>query len=414
MNPALAGLTCVVAAGAVTAVSAREPRVALLGLLVALLGAPLIADPLPGPLSIAARIVAAVLASQLIAIAIRSSSEPTSGSRLGWPVEALAAAAGIVIGFGAHGLGAPGEGPAEAQAAGFAVGVLAVVPIVTGRDVVRLGVGSVLLLTAALLVRQGLDGTPSELEQLATSLLLVGLGGAIGAIVLGARASGGLVIQAEAAGRRGSRIPVRRHVGPEARPAAGHPSGAHPIEPRGRSRWAGASRRAGAAVRPGERPAELWPDLAATRPDESPVTTPSEPLTRAIRAAPPRSELPSEPLVAAPEPAPETIVAAPEPAPERAPEASEALVAAPEAEPEPAPGPAPEPAPGAADGEPSSGPAPDAAPMAPRKRAAPRRPRPAARTEEPPRTEDGGPPLDLPEEPGPAAAPKRPRRPRRP
>lgn len=402
MNPALAGLTCVVAAGAVTAVSAREPRVALLGLLVALLGAPLIADPLPGPLSIAARIVAAVLASQLIAIAIRSSSEPTNGTRLGWPVEALAAAAGIVIGFGAHGLGAPGEGPAEAQAAGFAVGVLAVVPIVTGRDVVRLGVGSVLLLTAALLVRQGLDGTPSELEQLATSLLLVGLGGAIGAIVLGARASGGLGIQAEAAGRRGSRIPVRRHVGPEARPAAGHPSGAHPIEPRGRSRWAGASRRAATAVRPGERPAELWPDLAETRPDEAPVTRPSEPLTRRIRPASPRTEVPTEPIVAAPEPAPEPMGGAAEPGPE----------------PDVAPGPAPEPfrapeaargvAPEAAGIEPPSGPAPDAAPM-PRSRA-PRRPGPAARADEPPPTEDGGPP---PEEPGPAATPKRPRRPRR-
>jgi hypothetical protein len=413
VNPALAGLTCVVAAGAVTAVSAREPRVALLGLLVALLGAPLIADPLPGPLSIAARIVAAVLASQLIAIAIRSSSEPTSGSRLGWPVEALAAAAGIVIGFGAHGLGAPGEGPAEAQAAGFAVGVLAVVPIVTGRDVVRLGVGSVLLLTSALLVRQGLDGTPSELEQLATSLLLVGLGGAIGAIVLGARASGGLGIQAEAAGRRGSRIPVRRHVGPEAHPVAGHPPGAHPIEPRGRSRWAGASRRAGAAVRPGERPAELWPDLASTRPDEAPVTTPRVPLTRAIRAAPPRTEVPTEPIVAAPEPAPEPLVGAPEPAPEVAPEP---LVGAPEPPPDvaPAPEPAPEAAPDlaadAANGEPPSDPAPGAAPMPPRTRA-PRRPRPAARAEEPPQTDDGGPP---PEEPGPATAPKRPRRPRRP
>lgn len=195
MNLALAGLACVVVAGAVVAVSAREARAALLGLLVALLGAALIADPLPGPLPIAARLAAAFLACRLIAVVIRDLDEPTSGSRLGWPVEALAAAAAAVIGFGTHGLGAEGVGPAEAQAAGFAVGVLAASPIVSSRDVFRLGMGAILLLLGALLVRQGLGGTPSELEQLVTSGLVVGLGGAVGVIIAGARAAvGGLVV----------------------------------------------------------------------------------------------------------------------------------------------------------------------------------------------------------------------------
>jgi hypothetical protein len=195
VNLALAGLACVVVAGAVVAVSAREARAALLGLLVALLGAALIADPLPGPLPIAARLAAAFLACRLIAVVIRDLDEPTSGSRLGWPVEALAAAAAAVIGFGTHGLGAEGVGPAEAQAAGFAVGVLAASPIVSSRDVFRLGMGAILLLLGALLVRQGLGGTPSELEQLVTSGLVVGLGGAVGVIIAGARAAvGGLVV----------------------------------------------------------------------------------------------------------------------------------------------------------------------------------------------------------------------------
>ena len=195
MNLALAGLACVVVAGAVVAVSAREARAALLGLLVALLGAALIADPLPGPLPIAARLAAAFLACRLIAVVIRDLDEPTSGSRLGWPVEALAAGAAAVIGFGTHGLGVPGGGPAEAQAAGFAIGVLAGSPIVSSRDVFRLGIGAMLLLLGGLLVRQGLGGTPSELEQLVTSGLVVGLGGAVGVIIAGARSAvGGLVV----------------------------------------------------------------------------------------------------------------------------------------------------------------------------------------------------------------------------
>lgn len=195
MNPALAALTCVVVAGAVVAVSAREAHAALLGVLAALLGAVLIADPLPGPLPIAARLVAAFLAARLIAVGIRGEGEATAGSRLGWPVEALLAAAAALIGYGTHGLGAPGEGPPEAQAAGFAIGVLAAAPIVTGRDVFRLGIGAILLLVGGLLVRQSLGGTPSDLEQLVTSGLIVGLGGAVAMIALGAREAGGLDVR---------------------------------------------------------------------------------------------------------------------------------------------------------------------------------------------------------------------------
>lgn len=191
MNLALAGLTCVVVAGAVVAVSAREARAGLLGLLVTLLAASLLADPLTGPLAIAARLAAALLACQFIAIAIRDFSEPTSGSRLGWPVEGLAAVAAAVIGFGTHGLGAPGMGPPEAQAAGFALGVLAAAPLVTSRDVLRLGTGAILLLTGGLLVRVGLDGTPGDLDQLVAAGLVVGLGGAVAIVIVGARTAAG-------------------------------------------------------------------------------------------------------------------------------------------------------------------------------------------------------------------------------
>jgi hypothetical protein len=213
VNFALAGLACVVVAGAVVAVSARETRAALLGLLVALLGAALVADPLPGPLPIAARLASAFLACRIIAVAIRNLDEPTSGSRLGWPVDVLAAAAAAIIGFGTHGLGAPGLGPAEAQGAGFALGVLAASPIVSSRDVFRLGIGAILLVVGGLLVREGIGGTPSELEQLVTSGLVVGLGGAVGVVIIGARAAvGSLAVRDEPA--RDPALAERRHLRP--------------------------------------------------------------------------------------------------------------------------------------------------------------------------------------------------------
>jgi hypothetical protein len=224
VNPLLAGLTATVVVGAVVAVSAREARASLLGLLVVLLASSLIADPLPGPLPFAARIAAALLAARLIAIAIRDLDRPTAGSRLGWPVEALAAAAGAVVGFGTHGLGAAPVGPAEASAAGFAVGVLAAAPIVTSRDVYRLGVGAMLLLTGGLLVRAGIGGTPSELEQLVTCGLIAGLGGAIAVIVRGAReATDELAAAEDGPVRR----PESRHLGRSTK----QPAPAPPVDP---------------------------------------------------------------------------------------------------------------------------------------------------------------------------------------
>ena len=198
MNPALVGIAGVTIAGAVLAVSAREPRGTLLGLLVVLLAAPLIATPWPGPLPILARVAAALLATRLIVVGLRGQGELVGdGSRIGWPAEALAAAAAAVAGFASHGLGAAGLGPPEAQAAGFALGALAAAPLVTGRDVLRLGVGSLLLLQGALLVRQALDAPATDGEQLVISLLTIGLGGAVAVIVAAARAAGRLAIADE-------------------------------------------------------------------------------------------------------------------------------------------------------------------------------------------------------------------------
>jgi hypothetical protein len=190
VNPALFAAALVVAAGAVVCVSARDARIALAGLAATLIAAPFLADPLPGPLPLAARVVAALLASYLPWILVREPGSITRGSLLGWPVESLVAAAAFVIGFGTAGLGAPALGPAEAQAGGFAMIALAVGPLVFGRDVFRSGAGAVLLLGGVMLVRSSLAGTPGPLEELVTSALFVGLGGAVAFLISMAEAAG--------------------------------------------------------------------------------------------------------------------------------------------------------------------------------------------------------------------------------
>ncbi len=190
MNPALAGVALAVIVGAIVAVSARDARTAVLGLAVALIAAPAVADPVSATSGMAARVVGAVLAVYLLWVAVRSGDAPTGGSRLGWAAEAALAVAAAVVGYDQHGLGAAGLGPPIAQAAGFALAALAVAPLITGRDVIRVGIGLLLLMQGALLVAVGLDGTPSALEQIITAGLVVGLGGAVGVLATAARLDG--------------------------------------------------------------------------------------------------------------------------------------------------------------------------------------------------------------------------------
>lgn len=179
MNPILALISIVVVGAAVVAVSGREARTVVLALAVVLLLTPAIADPVAQPVGLAARLVGAILAGYLLWIAarddpsVRLAHAPTGGSRIGWPAELLVAAAASVVGMSAHGLGAPAGGPVIASAAGFAVAALAVLPILTGRDVLRVAIGCLLLLDAALLVRTALGGTAGSLEHLLSAFLLV-------------------------------------------------------------------------------------------------------------------------------------------------------------------------------------------------------------------------------------------------
>jgi hypothetical protein len=261
VNPALAALAAVTIAGAILAVSARDVRATLLGLLVVLLGAPLVANPWPDPLSILVRIAATLLAVRLMAIGLRGDAT-TGGTRIGWPAEALIAAAAAVIGFGSHGLGAAGLGPPEAQAVGFALIALAAAPLFAGRDAVRLSTGALLLLLAAASIRTALDPSPSPGEQLVEAILTISIGGAIAVITSAARAAGGLeAIDVVGRGELVRRLPdAHRAVGP-APDAVPPPASPHaPRAPSGPSRPPSAGPRSAPPGRAPRRPAPRRPD----------------------------------------------------------------------------------------------------------------------------------------------------------
>jgi hypothetical protein len=216
VNPALVGVALAVVIGAVVAGSARNARTAIFGVVITMVAAPFIADPLAAPLGLAARLVGAVLAGYLLWVATRGYRVRTAGSLVGWPTEVFLAIAAAVVGYGSHGLGAPAGGPAVAAAAGFALAALAVLPVVTGRDILRVGLGLCLLLGGALLVRTSLGGTPNELEQLLTAGLVAALGGACAILAIAARTDGvdGFELSSSNA------------------PRSSHLPDAHPIEPR--------------------------------------------------------------------------------------------------------------------------------------------------------------------------------------
>ena len=194
MTPVLVALGVITAAGAVVAVNAREPRFAVLGLLVALVASAYVADPLPGTVSLGARLVGAVLGGYLLWIALRRAPAKTAGSRMGWPGASAIAVAAFVAGWLAAGAvggalaAVPGEGPstgltavalvsgsAVASAglgAAFALLALAVAPVVIARDILRLGLGLLLMVAATELLRGAAVGRSDNHVELGFALLI--------------------------------------------------------------------------------------------------------------------------------------------------------------------------------------------------------------------------------------------------
>ncbi len=208
MNPILLGVALAVTAGSVTAISARDGRTALVGLAIALGVAPFLGDPLPQVATMAARVVGAALTAYLLRAAIAAAPaapargpRPPSGSRIGWPAEALLAAAAWIVAVslarGLADLAPSGPGAAStdvigyftpaavAAAAGLASMSVAIVPAFAGRDALGTTIGSLVLIQGVLLFRIGVAGPPGDLEQLGGVMLLLAIGVA-GAWLIGA------------------------------------------------------------------------------------------------------------------------------------------------------------------------------------------------------------------------------------
>jgi hypothetical protein len=173
--------------GGVTALAARDGRIAVLGLMLAATASVAVASPLPGTPAVLARVLGALLAGYLLWTAARGGV--TGGSPIGPAAEIAAAAAAFVMGLAIRPVD-PLLGPVEAQAAGLALIVLAVAPL-AGRDVIRMGMGVLLLILGGSLEMSAWGGTTCssidaasacaipDLEQLAVAALLAGTAGAV-------------------------------------------------------------------------------------------------------------------------------------------------------------------------------------------------------------------------------------------
>ena len=204
MSVVLVAAALVVAIGSIAALASADARLGLIGLAAALIGATLVADPLPGTAILGVRLTATLLALALLRASTPASSHhramPEPGSHLGWPGEGmlglagglagLAIAAGLasfvpVTGTGQEPLqrllvgGTPSAG-AVAMALGAGIAAMTLPALVIGRGL-RRATAAVLVTMAAILLRAALGGEPGPLEEvvLGALLVVVAAGGAL-------------------------------------------------------------------------------------------------------------------------------------------------------------------------------------------------------------------------------------------
>jgi hypothetical protein len=218
MTLVLVLLAILVAGGAVVAVGAAVPRFAALGMFVALVGSAYVADPMPDTLALASRLVGSTLGAYLVWIALRRAPVLVPGVAVAWPGAAAIAIAAFVTGWLAAGtLGAAlaagsGDGPGLGSAgaalaagspvaraalgASLALAAVAVAPVVIARDLLRTGIGLLLLLASATLLRNALGTSADPVFELAIAVLTAASGAAIGAVITSAlRRTGDLVLR---------------------------------------------------------------------------------------------------------------------------------------------------------------------------------------------------------------------------
>ena len=216
LTPVLIIVAVLAVASGVVAVAAPNPRHATIGAFAAVLLAALVADPVPSPSALFARAVGAGLGGWLVLTALRGAPRATGRAAPGWAGGAGVAVAAFAIGwlaataFGsalATGVGNVGGVPGAtladgspvdraAIAAAAALGVIAAGPVVLPRDGHRLGLGVVLLLTAASLLCSALGTAADDALQLAFALATALAGAAVGAVTSAMlRSSGDLVLR---------------------------------------------------------------------------------------------------------------------------------------------------------------------------------------------------------------------------
>jgi hypothetical protein len=174
--------------GSLAAVVGRDRRLVVLGLLTAMVAAPLASSPEPGYLTVVFRLLGAVLAAYLLWTATRSRSIDSEGTGIGVIAEFAVAAAAFCVGWFAIPV-KPLAGPLAAQAAGFALVGLAIVPL-TSRNVLRAGTAVAILALGLNLLLVAWIGPASSLQQIVTAALLVGVAGATSLLMAPAEESG--------------------------------------------------------------------------------------------------------------------------------------------------------------------------------------------------------------------------------
>lgn len=218
MTPVLVAIAVIVVAGAVTAIAAATPRLAVLGLLVALVGATYVVEPLPGSQGLVARLAGTTLGTYLVWISLRGAPAVMPAASTGWiGTAAIAGVAfmggwlaattlGMDLGAGsADGPGGGGAGAAlvagtpvarAAVGAALALTAVAVPQVLAARDTLRLGVGLLLLLAAAGLLANALIGRLDGVVELAMAVLTGLAGAGVAAVIVGSiRRGGDLVIR---------------------------------------------------------------------------------------------------------------------------------------------------------------------------------------------------------------------------
>lgn len=192
-------------AAAVVAVASLDPGRATLGAFAAVLLAAFAMDPLPSAAAVVARVAGALLGGWLVWTAVRSASTRASTRpALGWRGAVAVAVAALVLGWlaasafgttvathvGSEVPSVPGGTLADgslvaraAAAAAAALLVLAAPSVVLPRDGLRLGLGIVLLIGAAVLLSDALAPGPDDGLELAIAVLVALTGAAVAAVV---------------------------------------------------------------------------------------------------------------------------------------------------------------------------------------------------------------------------------------